>query len=345
MDDRKRNARLALPDDGKKLRAVIDSDAFNEVDDLFAISWALLSKERFQIEAIYAEPFLNFRCTGIKDAMEKSYKEVQELLKRFNVEDCCDVLHGADDTITATGGAIDSEACRDLIKKALFSTEEPLYVVCLGPLTTVASAIMVQPEIMEHIVVVWMGYGVTEERFRVPMCPNTMVDIDAARYVLDSGVPFIQVPGAPVTSGLITTIHDLRHYLQDQNALSNFLLDRFELWQKSWASDEYAWSKSLWDCGAIAVLLHPEWRRTYMMPKPEIPKGFGMSSKSELEYYRKDERYPKESDHLQTDQRMHAIRVVYEINRNKVYNDLYKKIAGYVDRSFKGGEVKEEMFK
>ena len=46
--------RIPLPG---KLRLVIDSDAKNEVDDQFAISWALRSPERFQVEAVYAVPF------------------------------------------------------------------------------------------------------------------------------------------------------------------------------------------------------------------------------------------------------------------------------------------------
>ncbi len=36
---------------------MIDTDAKNEVDDQFAIAWALRSPERFQVEAVYAAPF------------------------------------------------------------------------------------------------------------------------------------------------------------------------------------------------------------------------------------------------------------------------------------------------
>ena len=39
------HSRLQIP--AGKLHLVIDSDAKNEVDDQFAIAWALRSKERF----------------------------------------------------------------------------------------------------------------------------------------------------------------------------------------------------------------------------------------------------------------------------------------------------------
>ena len=55
MDETTRRQKLTIP--GGRLRIVIDSDAKNEVDDQFAIAWALRSPERFQIEAVYAAPF------------------------------------------------------------------------------------------------------------------------------------------------------------------------------------------------------------------------------------------------------------------------------------------------
>ena len=40
-----------------KPRLVIDTDAANEIDDQFALAWALLSPDQLQVEAVYAEPF------------------------------------------------------------------------------------------------------------------------------------------------------------------------------------------------------------------------------------------------------------------------------------------------
>ena len=56
-----RKKRLSLPKG--KLTCVIDSDTYNEVDDQFAISYALLSPERLDVKAVYAAPFSSeFRC-------------------------------------------------------------------------------------------------------------------------------------------------------------------------------------------------------------------------------------------------------------------------------------------
>jgi purine nucleosidase len=53
-DDRRLEMLTPPPD---KVRVLIDTDAANEVDDQFAITWALLSLDRLDVEAIVAEPF------------------------------------------------------------------------------------------------------------------------------------------------------------------------------------------------------------------------------------------------------------------------------------------------
>ena len=40
------------------LRMALDTDTFNEIDDQFAVAYALLSPERLQVEALYAAPFV-----------------------------------------------------------------------------------------------------------------------------------------------------------------------------------------------------------------------------------------------------------------------------------------------
>lgn len=62
------------------LDVVIDTDAFNEVDDQFALVYALASPERIRVQAVYAAPFYNDKSVSPADGMEKSY---QEILKIF----------------------------------------------------------------------------------------------------------------------------------------------------------------------------------------------------------------------------------------------------------------------
>ena len=49
-------AGLLVPPKGP-VRALIDTDTANEIDDQFALTWALLSPERITVEAIVAAPY------------------------------------------------------------------------------------------------------------------------------------------------------------------------------------------------------------------------------------------------------------------------------------------------
>lgn len=69
-----------------KVDVVLDTDAYNEIDDQFAIAYLLKSKENLNTKAIYAAPFHNGKSNGPKDGMEKSYQEILKLLSLLGEE-------------------------------------------------------------------------------------------------------------------------------------------------------------------------------------------------------------------------------------------------------------------
>ena len=179
---------LELPEG--KIDMVLDTDTFNEVDDQFALAYALLSPERLNVEAIYAAPFYNSRSTGAKDGMEKSYQEIQRLLGKMNRTE--NVLRGSD-AFLQESGYVDSPAARDLVERAMARADgERLYVVAIGAITNVASAILMEPEICEKIAVVWLGGHPTS--YPTALEFNLSQDVRAARIVLDCGCPLTLVP-------------------------------------------------------------------------------------------------------------------------------------------------------
>ena len=140
-----------------KVRMVLDTDTYNEIDDQFAVVYSLLSPEKLDVETIYAAPFLNSRSTGPGDGMEKSYDEILRLLERLNVSPENFVHKGSTDFLASLDKLIESPAVDDLIERAMQSGDEPLYVVAIGAITNIASAILKEPEIINKIVIVWLG--------------------------------------------------------------------------------------------------------------------------------------------------------------------------------------------
>ena len=148
-----RTERLTPP--SGPVRMVLDTDTYNEIDDQFAVVQSLLSPDRLDVEALYAAPFHNNRSDGPADGMQKSYEEILRLLERLDVSPDGFVHKGSTQFLTGPESAVRSDAARDLVARA-HQSEAPLYVVAIGAITNVASALILDPSIVEKIVVVFM---------------------------------------------------------------------------------------------------------------------------------------------------------------------------------------------
>lgn len=285
-----------------KVRIVLDTDTYNEIDDQFALVYAYLSPDRIQLEAVYAAPYFNNRSTSAGDGMEKSYQEILRLLKLLGKSPDGFAFRGSDRYLEDVSKPIRSEAALDLVRKAMASSpDNPLYVVPVGCITNIASAILIEPKIIENIVVVWLGGNDLNWPHQKEF--NLMQDVRAAQVVLNSGVPIVIMPCRPVVSHFHTTIPELEFYLKGKNKLSDYLLNMTI--EYSGGSD--TWSKVIWDVTAVAWLVNPAWIPTNLVHSPILTDQVTYS----------------------TDQSRHFIRMATSVNRDAIFSDLFRKIAGF----------------
>jgi inosine-uridine nucleoside N-ribohydrolase len=290
-----RLARLEPPK--HKVRIVLDTDTFNEVDDQFAIVHALLSPERVQLEALYAAPFHNRNSSSPEDGMEKSYQEILTLFKRMNRSPDGLVYKGSRHYFNPDN-LERSAAVDELIARALASKDEPLYVVAIAAISNIATAIMLEPRIIENIVVVWLGgHSLTWPHTKEF---NLMQDVAGANVLFDSGVPLVLVPCMGVTSHLTTTIAELETFVAPCGPIGEFLTQRV----KGYHPDHFAWAKELWDIAAIAYLLDDTWLPSRLVPTPKVS--------SEVTWEFSEDR--------------HLMRVIDFVSRNAVFADLFRKL-------------------
>ena len=283
------------------VRMVLDTDTYNEVDDQFALSYALLSEDKVKVEAVYAAPFLNDRSTGPADGMEKSYQEILRLLKMLKKSPDGFVYRGSTDYLKDVSKPIRSEAALDLVQKALKSTpEDPLYVVTVGCITNIASALLIEPQIIKNIVVVWLGGNSLEWPTQKEF--NLMQDVLSAQVVLNSGVPLVITPCRPVVSHFHTTIPELGHYLKGKNELSNYLYETVVGYN---SRNLEAWSKEILDVVAVAWVVNPSWVPTNLVHSPILTDQVTFS----------------------VDRSRHFIRMATSLNRDAIFRDLFSKLT------------------
>jgi purine nucleosidase len=294
--------RLLTPPTGKT-EVVLDTDTFNEIDDQFALTHALLSPEHIDLLAVYAAPFLNERSTSAGEGMEKSYAEIQRILKlcRRPQEDFA--FLGSTQFISATDKPVVSPAAEDLIKKALQPRDKPLYVLAIGAPTNVSSAILMEPAIIKNIVVVWLG-GSGLDWFNADGF-NLDQDMIATRVLLDSGVPLVHLAMWPVTSHIVTTIPEVEHNLRGRNALADYLADTF----RDYLGDQPNRAKVLWDLAATAYMIDSKWVPTALVHSPLLtdttPKRWA------------------------SDTSRHLIRDAKFCDRSAIFQDVFEKIAAF----------------
>lgn len=301
MTDEQRMKNLSVPQG--RIDVVLDTDAYNEIDDQFAISYLLKSKEKLNTKAIYAAPFFNSLSESPKDGMEKSYHEILKLLSLLEEE--VPVWKGSEKYLDDENTPVLSPAAQDLAERAKhYSPENPLYVVAIGAITNVASAILLNQEVAQNTVVVWLGghalhYHHTKEF-------NMFQDVAAARVVMQSGVPFVQLPCMGVVSGFTASKPELEFWLKGKNALADYLAENTIN-----AAERYAkgtpWTRVIWDVTAVAWLLNDSDKfmesRIISTPVPTY-------------------------DHFyETDEHGTPMRYVYHIKRDALMTDLFQKIT------------------
>ena len=64
MEEGQRLRMLQYPE--HPVDVVLDTDAYNEVDDQFALAYLLRSREKLRLHAIYAAPFFNEKVDSRK---------------------------------------------------------------------------------------------------------------------------------------------------------------------------------------------------------------------------------------------------------------------------------------
>jgi len=309
------SARLAKlqPPDGK-VRIVIDTDTYNEVDDQFAVVHALLSPEKLSVEGIYAAPFFNLRSASPGNGMELSYDEIIRLLDRLNVPSKNLAFHGSSGFLTDYDHPYASDAVNDLIERAMQS-DGPLYVVAIAALTNIASAILIEPRIIEKIVVVWLGGNALHWPHTVEF--NLSGDVLASRLVFDCGVPLVLIPCAGVTTHLRSTVPEIEQYVQGKGAIGDYLAETF----KGYSDNHFAWSKEIWDVVAIAYLLNADWIPSNIVSSPVIAQRTAIDVRNQDPMS-----WTKHPLTWSFDDSRHSIRCAYYVERDPIFRDMFTKL-------------------
>jgi inosine-uridine nucleoside N-ribohydrolase len=172
--------------------------------------------------------------------------------------------------------------------------------VAIGAITNIASAVLIEPAILDRIVVVWLGGHALHWPHTKEF--NLRQDLTASRLLFDCGVPLVHIPCMGVTSHLLTTVAEIERYVKGQGAIGDYLYDIFSAYHH----DHFGWSKVLWDIATIAYLINETWVPTNLVPSPILTDQLTWSA----------------------DASRPLIRSAVFVDRDLIYRDFFQKLSG-----------------
>lgn len=321
------------PSDGP-VRLVIDTDAANEIDDQFALAWALLAPERLRIEAIHAAPyghgdyFASLLAAATRregafataweelavlvgadqiaqmiathppaEGMEASFAEIERVIDAASPTLRPPVKRGSERFMADATDAVPSEAASHLID-LVHASDEPLYVAIMGAPTNVASALLADPSIAAKLVAVFVA-GFPSASPHVDDSFNLIQDRHASARLFAPSTNLVYLPGYQVAETLSVSLPDVERHVQGHGPLGDLLYQLYVDNPMAAAPDRPGHSWVMWDLAPLAWLIDPTWVRTFVAAGATIGENHHWT--------------PSAGQHLEA----------FRIDRRAVYTDLF----------------------
>lgn len=247
---------------------VIDTDTKNEIDDQFALVFALLSPT-LTVGAIYAGQFSHKPEPPSHIGMEQSYQEILRILEILDLPKAPPVYRGNRYPLATHPHTIEgSDAVEDLIARAR-AVEDYLPIVSIGAPTNLGNALLLAPDIAAKILVVWLGGN----EYHMPEVAeyNLMGDLTASQILFHSKVAMIRFPAQGVTSKMAIDATGINELIKPHGTIGEFLADRYTEYVEAHNHHK----KEIWDLATVGVLESPHHGAWEIQPMPyltEIPR-------------------------------------------------------------------------
>lgn len=284
-----------------KQRVIVNTDAKNEADDQYAIVQAILTPS-FDLHGIIPA---HFGTRKSATSLQDSHDETIKILELMGLEHDVRVEDGATHAMPDEATPVDSPGARLIIEEAMKDDERPLYIAFYGPVTDIASALLLEPKIEDRtIIVVWIGGGAWPNGGREYNLSN---DIHAANVVMKSNLTMWQVPRSTYrTMGV--TYAELIEKVYPQGEIGKYLIE--QLLEYNGRTDPWMEYRSLGDSPCIGIIMDPECGRWSWRPAPIFDE--------QMHYLHPGQYRP--------------IRVYENVNTRFIHEDFFAKLAQFIRR-------------
>lgn len=242
----------------RPIRVIIDADTANEVDDLYAIAWALLEPRLEVVGLTSAQWHTNIRTPNDSvGASQRLNEEILQLMGKKSIP----TPEGSNFPMVNEHRAQPSAAANFIIEQALATPEgEKLSLVILGPCTNIASAILIEPKIIDKISVNYLGfwYEVKTKTWSKREF-NTNNDPNSVNVLLNTANLEFRVMTATTSQHLVFEKTVMDTLLKNRGGIGDYLINRWESYDRFWQKTDKQKTKwIMWDVAILEALAYPE---------------------------------------------------------------------------------------
>ena len=233
------------------VKMFLDTDAANEIDDQFAIAYAMLA-DGIDLIGVGAAPFAK-EGIGLPESMEQSYREIKTVRDLTAKASSVPIYRGSESYMSDTVTPVESDAARAIAEEC-GKTDDMVFVPCIGCFTDAASALLMAPDIKRNMVVLLIG-GMDIDTFDNGNDYNLSQDRNAARVIFECGVPVILLPAYGGTEVLKLTVMECAYALEGKGIpVGDYLTDLMRKAHGVGDGEIRSATHTVWDISAVAVL-------------------------------------------------------------------------------------------
>lgn len=209
---------------------------------------------------------------GEAEGMELSYQEILTVDRLMGAGLGDRIVRGSPRYLAAKDEPIESDAARLIVERAMAPSDRPLYVVAIGATTNIASALLMEPRIVDRMVVVWTsGYPSWANMYNYSF--NLEQDLPASQLLFESGVPLVYLPGYYLGAQLRLSLPEIEAWIKGKGAIGDYLHHLYThnpLYPQRGIREVPGRSWVIWDLINFAWLLDPKWVPTRFVPTPRL---------------------------------------------------------------------------
>ena len=279
------NATVVGQELDQRLPLIIDADTANEVDDLYAIVRAI-TEPTFNILGITSAQFHTSPLATDNTVQES--QEINETILQLMGQESIPLPLGSNVPLQNNTTPASSPASNFIVKMAhQLPANQKLNVVVLGSCTNIASAILEDPSIIKKLKVHYLGFwhDVDTNTYNKKEF-NSGNDPIAVEVLLNTKDLDLTIMTATTSQHLVFTKAEVDLNLKNKDGISDYLINRWETYQRWWTKDDpekNSWI--MWDVAIIEALANPELSETksFLTPPENTQRVIDIHTKIEVD--------------------------------------------------------------